>query len=810
MLRRLDVRTRLVTVIVVPIVLLLAVALPELLDRQQRAEAADVAGELATSAEDLAATAEVIQAERTATAVQVAGGTLPDGSPTVAELRAATDAAAPRAAGALRTIARLDGGLTALAQEALEALSSIDEVRAMLDAKVAVVPWEDPYAPIVDALLAIEDRLGASATEREAGSELAHAALLGRAREAAAAQDASAAAAVVWGDLRGDQLDDLERLRADEEVYARAFAAAAPSAERGTRDALLVSLDVATAGRVVDSVTATETVEPAGDLASWLAVASDRQSSLRAAEAELLASADAQASALGSDARQDRTIYALLAGTGLLLAIGIALVAARTITRPLRRLTEAADELAGERLPQLVDALLHPGADDERHLAATVESLEVTSDDELGRLAASFNAVQRVAVEVAAQQATLLRKGIGDLYVNLARRNQSLIERQIQLLDQLEAEEEDPDVLEHLYSLDHLATRMRRNAESLLVLAGAEQGQRRPRPAELVDVVRAAVSEVEDYERVRLGSLANAVVTGAAASDLAHIIAELLENATRFSPPDTPVDVVGSRTGSSYQLVIRDMGIGMTPAQLEELNTVLREPPVTGLALGRSLGCLVAARLAARHGIGVRLRAGTSGGTAAYVVLPHHLVDEPGPTASSPMLSAPARSAPSAPRPTGERLRDVLPSAASLDADLDDLLGGRSRPALVEPPVASPSGSASATDPVATGLPRRPAHLPAAATSADGSRPAPLAANGPAPLARRTPGASGAATMGAAEAETRSRRSPDEVRSMLSQYRSGLRAGRGSDRPSPAATTSEQSPEPVPAPDPGRRPEERT
>ena len=161
------------------------------------------------------------------------------------------------------------------------------------------------------------------------------------------------------------------------------------------------------------------------------------------------------------------------------------------------------------------------------------------SDDELGHLAQAFNAVQSVAVDVAAEQASLLKKGISDLYVNLARRNQALLDRQIQHLDQLEREEQDTEVLEHLYLLDHLATRMRRNAESLLVLAGAESGPRRSKPVDVVDVVRAAVSEVEEYERVDLGTLADATLHGPAVSDVAHLVAELLENATQFSPPET-------------------------------------------------------------------------------------------------------------------------------------------------------------------------------------------------------------------------------------------------------------------------------
>ena len=346
-----------------------------------------------------------------------------------------------------------------------------------------------------------------------------------------------------------------------------------------------------------------------------------------------------------------------------------------------------------------------------------VEPIKVRSDDELGHLAQAFNAVQSVAVDVAAEQASLLRKGISDLYVNLARRNQALIDRQIQMLDRLESDEQDAEVLEHLYLLDHLATRMRRNAESLLILAGAESGPRRSKAIDMVDVVRAALSEVEEYERVDLGSMADAVLHGPAVSDVAHLVAELLENATHFSPPETVVRVDGTRTGGSYQLVISDHGVGIRPDQLDELNEILRDPPVTGLALGRSLGCLVAARLATRHGITVRLKAGEREGVDAYVIIPSHLlVDDaleplPAPTPDTMLsLASSAPLEPPAPGPDpwladwessepggGEertlspamdsirveerdavsaRLSDALPARAEFDAGLRALLDG--------------------------------------------------------------------------------------------------------------------------------------
>jgi signal transduction histidine kinase len=491
-------------------------------------------------------------------------------------------------------------------------------------------------------------------------------------------------------------------------------------------------------------------------------------------------------------------LYAVLVGGGLLAAAALALVTARSITGPLRDLTSAADELATNRLPALLDVLRDPGDADERYLAATAEPLEVRSEDELARLAQAFNSVQAVAVQVASQQAELLRRGISDLYVNLARRNQSLIERQIQLLDRLEATEQDPEVLENLFLIDHLATRMRRNAESLLVLAGADSSPRRARPIDVVDVVRSACSEVEDFERVSLGDLATATVGASAVTDVAHILAELLDNALQLSSPGTSVRIDGRRSGGGYQLTITDQGVGIPAAKMAQLNRLLERPPVTGLALGRSLGCLVAARLAARHGIGVRLRAGDGGGVAAVVTLPRSIItidaDAPprhpdpamlaaldaqvpvspvtpvvpavsvGPVASqvgpvepeAPATCGPAPLPPADPWPASvaaderpQRLRDALPGAAAFDQGLQTLLDDTGPVGLVEPPVG-----------------------PAAPAGGPGRR----------ALPRRVPGAAPAADVGTQAPEVRVRRSPDEVRSLLSTYRAGQRAGRASGR----------------------------
>jgi PAS domain S-box-containing protein len=215
-----------------------------------------------------------------------------------------------------------------------------------------------------------------------------------------------------------------------------------------------------------------------------------------------------------------------------------------------------------------------------------------------------------------------LRQSIGDLLHNLARRSQGLVDRQLELIDELERNEVDPDRLDELFRMDHLATRMRRNVENLIVLSGVEQRRRWSESVPLRDVVEAAVAEVEDYSRVQVAGIHDLTLSGQAASDVAHLLAELVENATSFSSPTTRVEVSGGPAGNGYVLQIEDHGIGMSDAELAEANRRLAEPEAADIAVSRMMGFHVVGRLAARHGIRVQLRHPWFGGIAALVLLP--------------------------------------------------------------------------------------------------------------------------------------------------------------------------------------------
>ncbi|HEY5154590.1 MAG TPA: nitrate- and nitrite sensing domain-containing protein, partial [Acidimicrobiales bacterium] len=383
-----------------------------------------------------------------------------------------------------------------------------------------------------------------------------------------------------------------------------------------------------------------------------VAAALDQGTSLKGAGDNIIGTVLANANKLKSDAQQAATLYLVFAIGAIAIALIAAFYVARAVTVPLKKLTTAAYTLSTDKLPALVERLRNPD-EASAPLSETLTAIEINSKDEIGQLADAFNSIQHVTVEVAEEQGALLRKGIGDIFINLARRNQTLLDRQIEFIDQLEANEEDPDQLDNLFKLDHLATRMRRNAESLLVLAGAEPPRRRGRPVALADVVRVAIGEVEDFARISLLALDDVTVGGNVAVDLAHLLSELMENATHFSPPDTSVEIVGHRSETGYTLSVSDQGIGMSVDQLAEANNQLARPPLVGLALSRSLGFIVIGRLSARFGVAVKLTASPSGGVSALVTLPGELVSIDG----QPMIAP-------APEATADEL---APAASAVD-----------------------------------------------------------------------------------------------------------------------------------------------
>ncbi|MFF5448429.1 nitrate- and nitrite sensing domain-containing protein [Streptomyces sp. NPDC012888] len=337
-------------------------------------------------------------------------------------------------------------------------------------------------------------------------------------------------------------------------------------------------------------------------------------------EKELLDKAVNDAMAVSSDARTDAITNGAIVVVALLAAFIVAGMVARQMGRSMGRLRTAAFDVAEQRLPSLVDQLSRtdPGKVDTR-----VVPIPIDSQDEIGEVARAFDQVHREAVRLAAEQA-LLRGNVNAIFTNLSRRNQSLIEGQLTLITDLENNEADPDQLENLFRLDHLATRMRRNGENLLILAGEEPGRRWDQPVPLVDVLRAASSEVEQYERIELSGVSEAEIHGQAVTDLVHLLAELLENATTFSSPQTKVRVNATRLPDGRVMVeIHDKGIGLTAEDFADINHKLANPPTVDVAIAQRMGLFVVGRLADRHGIRVQLRpSGEQAGTTSLVMLP--------------------------------------------------------------------------------------------------------------------------------------------------------------------------------------------
>ncbi|WP_344488113.1 sensor histidine kinase [Glycomyces endophyticus] len=341
----------------------------------------------------------------------------------------------------------------------------------------------------------------------------------------------------------------------------------------------------------------------------------------------------------------NRQIFQLLLEAVLILAAFviatvIALLIARNMATGLRRLREGALDVAHVSLPQAVaqmrDAESIGNRTPDEVAADTGAVIDIDQRDEIGNVAHSFNIVHTEAIRIAAEQAAL-RANVSQMFINLARRSQNLVDRLIGHLDHLERGEENPDRLAELFQLDHLATRMRRNDENLLVLAGADSTRQERYPAPIGDILQAAQSEVEQYTRIDFGSLeAEREIRPAAVNDLVHLIAELMDNATAFSPPESPVLVeaeqmrtAGSPNGA-IRVRINDVGIGMPPAQIEDINRQLSESAdAIDLASSRMMGLVVVARLAKRHEVHVELRPGEQRGTVAEVILGDAVLTEP-------------------------------------------------------------------------------------------------------------------------------------------------------------------------------------
>lgn len=498
------------------------------------------------------------------------------------------------------------------------------------------------YSGILDALIELGREVTTSVTDRDVLRLGTSTQAISEAKEFTTRSDAELQIAAFRGNFPGDLLDQTRASASSADASVSAFLANADDDQRQLYNDTYSGPEVDDRRRIQ---TAAFSLAQLGDAPNLDPTALSKDSTvsadkLHAVESNLLAQLKTRSDDLATAAVNSAWVGGAVVLAALAAAIALMLIVARLMLRPLRILRKTALDVAYTRLPETVQAIL----DDPDPVGASkkaVQPVPITSRDEIGEVARSFDIVHEQAVKMAAEQA-LLRENVNGIFVNLSRRSQRLVERQLGVIDRLEADEQDPDHLASLFELDHLATRLRRNGESLLVLSGAGLAKSVPKPVPAADVIGAAVSEIEQYARIEVGIVPDVAVQGLAIHDLVHVLAELLDNATYFSEPETKVivrAVVTRRKALAIQ--VTDHGVGMSDERLAEVNGRLAEPPDLDVSVTRRMGLYVVSRLAKRHGIEVRLRENEDieGGVIARVVVPAELLTHlrPGMTRQTPL-----------------------------------------------------------------------------------------------------------------------------------------------------------------------------
>jgi signal transduction histidine kinase len=601
---------------------------------------------------------------------------------------------------------------------------------------------------------------------------------LSRARELLSREDSLLAGALASGRLGDSDIVEFTKL-----VGTQRFLYASASIDLPPED--LARYEEVFAGRAVRGLRSLEDqivekarpgADPPFTAEAWQGVIDPAMAAIRQME---LSAADntvrrATPAAVGVIAR-----LVLAGGLGLLAVIAayiVSITTARSLIRQLERLRDAARDLAGNRLPLVVDRL---SAGEPVDVAADAPPLKF-GNDEIGQVGQAFNAVQETAVRAAVQQAEL-RRGVRDVFLSLARRTQNLVHKQLSVLDGMERRVTDADEVADLFRVDHLATRMRRNAENLIILSGATPGRAWRRPVPMIDVVRGALAEVEDYTRVNLLPVASGALLGRVVGDVVHLLAELIENAISFSPPYAAVNVAGQRVAHGFVVEIEDRGLGLSESDLAAVNRKLADPPDFSLVDASRLGHYVVAKLAHRHGIKVHMRPSPYGGAVAIVLIPSDLLAETDGVVVVPGAADPA--------PADGGAVGVAPQPAALPvrhaATALSAPSRRHRPEVTTAPAPpTPAGPTAPATPVAASTPAAPAEVTAADDAADaapgGTR---LTASGlpwrvrQASLAGQLRDTNGNGGDGAPTTQQPAR-DPELVRRMMRSYQHGTRLGR--------------------------------
>ncbi|MBB3727500.1 sensor histidine kinase [Nonomuraea dietziae] len=644
-------------------------------------------------------------------------------------------------------------------------LDDLASIRQAVDAgRVTRIEASAAYADVIDSVYRM---YGAMATldDKTLAGDIRTLMALSKAREILAREDALLAGALAQGRLNAEEHEQFTRTVGAWHIVAEQAASELPDADRAAYDKLIK-------GRSFTRLHDLETLlARQGSVVETIPFSAEQW---KAATEQALTDFNGLVLGAGDRVVERATPVAVGVVVRLALAGGLGLIAvvasivlsittARALFAQLQKLRDAAHELSDERLPRVVERI---GNGERVDVAVEAPPLQFGTG-EIGQVGQAFNTVQETAIRIAAEQAAL-RQSIRDILISMARRTQGLVQRQLNVLDVMERRETDPVELEDLFRLDHLAVRTRRNAENLIVLSGSSPARTWRRSVPMVDVVRGALAEVEDYTRVSLMPMGDVVLVGRAVGDVVHLLAELIENAVSFSPPYTNVQVSGQLVANGYVVEIEDRGLGMKPEDLAAANERIANPPefrITG-ATAR-LGLYVVSRLAARHQIQVVLKASPYGGTTVVVMLPQELV-ETGPVQpleDEPLTSLPIRqTTATATRATATR----APATRQPARPASPQTGLTALPQRTAPPAADsePAEEAESAAPTPTGF--TPSGLPFRVPQAnlvpalrEEAAPTPPSLIGPPP-----------------DEQDDDLRSPEEIRAMMQSLQSGNRRGR--------------------------------
>ncbi len=653
-LRNWRVRWRVLALVLVPTVAALTLGALRVQAASDTAATASRTAQLGALGSAITALAESVEDERDLTAGYIAahqGGQAKLTASLFGQLNHQYAVTAADIATVRALAARINPSYPAAAQadlnSALSSLAALPELHALAHSQITTLPEIGHYSSVIAPLLAFDHDIAAGSPSAPLAQTVTSIDALAQVEEETSQQRAVLYAALIEGKFEPGALNALIGAQSSQASALTSFRAVAgnlPSYIPGTGlnplvseaqqfndvvagpeadAALAIELDASVAAQNGQSLT--KATHGTGGALGWYQDMSFTLAQTRTVLGNDLGSATTQAATLRQGAQTSERLTGIAVLVLLLIVLVITVVMARSMILPLRRLRASALDVAGRRLPEMVRRLSE--SDPEEDQSVEVEPIDIDSTDEIGEVARAFDQVHSEAARLAGDEA-MLRANLNAMFVNLSRRSQTLIERQLGIIESLEQTEQDSSRLSSLFRLDHLATRMRRNSENLLVLAGHEAPRKWTQPVALVDVLRAAISEIEQYDRITLNVQSGLVIAGKAASDVVHLVAELVENATTFSRKDAQVHVIGQLLVSGGVLIdITDEGLGIPEQELAHANWRLDNPPVIDVAVSRRMGLFVVGRLAARHGIKVRLRRAQSGGLSALIWVPETVAE---------------------------------------------------------------------------------------------------------------------------------------------------------------------------------------